>query len=124
LLQPVLLHAWPTQARPPAAQSAAALQPQAPLTQACASVLAQFVQAPPPPPQASAREPLEQVAVPLVLSQQPPLQGALSLQPVALHLWLTQAVPVGQSLRSLQPHAWPTHAWPSFEEAQLTQALL
>jgi hypothetical protein len=49
-----------------------------------------------------------QVEVPLLVSQQPPLQNLVEsvvLQPVVEHVPETQALPAGQSLAALQPQA-------------------
>jgi hypothetical protein len=55
----------------------------------------------------------------LPLLQHPPLHRSW-VEHVVPHLLFTHAMPVGQSLNELQPHAPPTHAWPSDEFSQST----
>jgi hypothetical protein len=109
----------------PAGQSAAVLQPQAPLArQAVPS--AWLVQSPqttwPVSAQRAVVSPGSQV--PLVAAeQQPPLQTWVELQAVPQVLVLvSQALPVGQSAAALQPQAPLRHRLPAAALVQSTQA--
>jgi hypothetical protein len=87
------------------AQSAAELQPHAPATQARPLGLdVQSTHALPDEPHSEPAVPATQVAG-VAVSQQPPLHGCASEQPLALQVWLEswQLEPDGQSAFEVQP---------------------
>jgi hypothetical protein len=108
------------------AQSAAELQPHAPARQARPLGLdVQSTHSLPAEPHCEETVPPTQVP----FSQQPPLHGCSSEQPVPAHVWVAswQSVPAGQSAFELQPHTQAvepvrgTQAWPPTLVEQSTQ---
>jgi hypothetical protein len=100
-------HDWPVE------QSAAPAQPQEPAIQRWPFAFAlQSEHAPPAVPQAAAAAPPTQTPV----AQQPPWQGVWLAPPHAVvqaAVAVSHAVPVGQSLACVQPHAPATHRCPA-----------
>jgi hypothetical protein len=106
------------------AQSPGTVQPHGPsepLTQALLSEpTLQSMHAPPLVPQNFCAMPPTHLPVP---SQQPPLHRCEESQPIALQTPATQAVPPGQSVCELQPHAPLLHKCPFVLAVQSRQVL-